>query len=87
DGTDVAPSLSFAFLEPATAHRLEIDFEDLIRSLEAEMARVSGSVRPGVKLRERAILVGVADDLAGDAEDSLVELAELADSAGLDVAD
>ncbi|MBJ6938373.1 hypothetical protein JG659_19660, partial [Vibrio cholerae] len=29
----------------------------------------------------------VADDLAGDAEDSLVELAELADSAGLDVAD
>lgn len=84
---NVNNSLSFAFLDPVEASRPETDFDALIRSLEAEMARVRGVLRPGVKLRERAILVGIADQTFEDAEESITELAELAESAGLDIVD
>lgn len=80
-------AFSFAYLDPAATFRPETDFESLIRSLEAEMARVRGSVRKGIKTRELAILVGIAGGGEADPEDSLLELSELAASAGLDVAD
>lgn len=87
NGSSAGDAVSFAFLDPAAALRPETDFLSLIRSLEAEMARVRGFVRTGIKSRELAILVGIESGSGSDVEDSLIELSELAASAGLDVAD
>jgi GTPase len=61
---------------------LEVNFAHLVESLEEELAR-SGDGR-GASGRERAILVGVSARNRPEAEDSMAELAQLADSAGLD---
>jgi len=71
---------------PFPPGRLEIDFEELIHSLEEEFARtrpeLTGAGREGV------ILVGAAvDGRAGNGIDSMAELRELARSAGVDVLD
>ncbi|MEW6387334.1 MAG: GTPase HflX [Thermodesulfobacteriota bacterium] len=63
---------------------LQLNFADLIDSLEAELARVG--VALGQDGRERAILIGVTHKKQVTAEDSLQELKELARSAGLEVA-
>jgi GTPase len=63
---------------------LDLNFAHLVESLEEELAR-SGDGREGAG-RERAILVGVSARNRPEAEDSMAELAQLADSAGLDVA-
>lgn len=66
--------------------RLELDFAALIHSLEDELARHGR--RPGREGdRERAILIGVTTKPRREAEDSLLELQELARSAGLEVVD
>ncbi len=64
--------------------RLELNIAQMVESLEEELAR-SGDGR-GTTGRERAILVGVSGRSRLEAEDSLAELAQLADSAGLEVA-
>jgi GTPase len=64
--------------------QLELNFAHLVESLEEELAR-SGDGR-GASGRERAILVGVSARSRVEAEDSMAELAELAGSAGLEVA-
>jgi GTP-binding protein HflX len=63
---------------------LDLDFAALVASLEEELARVetAGAGRG----RERAILIGVTGTNRAAAEDSMDELAELARSAGLEVA-
>jgi GTPase len=63
---------------------LDLDFAHLVESLEEELAG-SGDGRGGAG-RERAILVGVSARNRPEAEDSMAELAQLADSAGLTVA-
>jgi GTP-binding protein HflX len=82
---------AFEIFEPFAPGRLDLDFEELMRSLEEEFART----RPELTGRDRegAILLGaVVDDRGRRAArepgiDSLTELAELADSAGVDVLD
>ncbi len=64
--------------------QLDINFSQLVESLEEELARSSDG-RGGAG-RERAILVGVSARNRPEAEDSMAELAQLADSAGLEVA-
>ena len=76
----------FEFLDPAQPSQINIDFLDLINSLEEEMAR-NRRVALRADGRERTILVNVTTGPTADAEDSMAELRELAESAGVAVVD
>jgi GTP-binding protein HflX len=76
----------YAFLPPKMASQLEVDFLELIESLEQEMARNRRVSRQDVK-KDRAILVGVTTGAIADADESMAELQELAASAGIVVQD
>ena len=82
----MANSKHFAYLDPAVASQLDVDFLGLIEALESEMARNRRTSRsaPGT---DRAILVNVSTNPQDDAEDSMAELRELAQSAGVVVLD
>src|SRR6266446_5006154 len=76
----------FAFINPAPPSQVDVDFLGLIESLEEELARNRhASRRSGGG--DRAILVNVTKGSMADAEDSMAELCELAQSAGLAVLD
>src|SRR5712692_6173777 len=77
---------SFAFLDPAVPSQLDIDFLSLIEALESEMARNRRASRRASNA-DRAILVNVSTGPRFDAEDSMAELKELAQSAGVVVLD
>jgi GTP-binding protein HflX len=74
------------FLEPLPAHDPDLDVQQLVQSLESEFARhqTSVQVRDG---QDRAILVSVTSNSRSEAEASMGELAELARSSGIAVAD
>jgi GTP-binding protein HflX len=76
----------FAFLDPAIPSQLDVDFLALIEALEEEMARNRRTSRRASGA-DRAILVNVSTGPITDAEDSMAELRELADSAGVMVLD
>ena len=76
----------YSFLEPRIASQLDMDFLELIESLEEEMARNRRTAKRA-EVRDRTILVGVATGPLVDAEESMEELAELAASAGVVVQD
>lgn len=65
--------------------QLSVDFEELIQSLEAEIARADG--RKSLDTRERAVLASVTSGPTRDAWESLDELHALAESNDLDVVD
>jgi GTP-binding protein HflX len=75
-------SAAYTFFEAPAASQLEVDFVELIESLEEEMARNRKAVRRATG-RDRAILVGVTTGSVDDAEESMAELRELASSAGI----
>ncbi|MCA1816317.1 MAG: GTPase HflX, partial [Acidobacteria bacterium] len=77
---------SFAFIEPEVPSQLDVDFLELINSLEEEMARNRRAGRRA-DVRERAILVGVTTGSVAEAEESMAELRELAASANVVVLD
>ncbi len=79
-------SKTFSFLEPAVPSQLEVDFLALIEALESEMARNRRTVRRATNA-DHAILVNVSTGPLSDAEDSIAELRELAQSAGVIVLD
>jgi GTP-binding protein HflX len=76
----------FAFLDSAVASQLDVDFLGLIEALESEMARNRRASRSAAGA-ERAILVNVSTTAHDDAEDSMAELRELTQSAGVVVLD
>src|SRR5713226_296738 len=76
----------FAYLDPAAPSQLDVDFLDLINALEEEMARNRRTSRRASNA-DRAILVNVSTGQIADAEDSMAELRELANSAGVIVQD
>jgi GTP-binding protein HflX len=76
----------FEMLEPCGPSQLDVDFIDLIESLEEELARAR-HVRSPRDQRDRAILVGVTTSSIGAAQESLDELRELARSSGVVVLD
>jgi GTP-binding protein HflX len=76
----------YAFLKPTVPSQLDVDFLDLIESLEEEMARNRRGARRA-EVRDHTILVGVTTGSMADAEESMEELAELATSAGVVVQD
>lgn len=77
---------SFGFLDENVASQLDVDFLALMEALESEMARNRRGWRQSSK-SERAILVNVSTGQIADAEDSMAELRELAQSAGVFVLD
>ena len=79
-------SRSFTFLEPAAPSHLDVDFLALMEALEAEMARNRHTARRAANV-DRAILVNVSTGAISDAEESMAELRELAQSAGVVVLD
>ena len=83
---DTEPPALWGFLEPRVPSQLDIDFADLIESLEEEMARVR-HVRSPRDQRDRAILVSVTTGSISSAQESLEELRELARSADIVVLD
>lgn len=85
-GQDVQ-TLPYEFLEPAQPSQMDIDFLELINSLEEEMARNRGTLRNRQTKRERAILVTVTTSYVSEAEESIAELEELALSADVFVLD
>jgi GTP-binding protein HflX len=80
DGGDT--SASYTFIEAPVPSQLDVDFVELINSLEEEIARNRHVARRAVA-RDRAILVGVTTGSVVEAEESMAELRELAASAGL----
>ncbi len=82
---DNAPQI-YRFLNPRPAGQLDVNFLELIESLEGEMARNRGA-RKASDTRDRAILVGVTTGTTAEARDSIDELRELAISGGLVVID
>jgi GTP-binding protein HflX len=77
---------SFAFLDPEVPSQLNIDFLELMEALESEMARNRRATRQASQ-GDRAILVNVSTSAVAQAEDSMAELRELAESAGVGVVD
>ncbi|MGH9769175.1 MAG: GTPase HflX [Blastocatellia bacterium] len=86
NGDENGEAETFRFLDPQLPGRLDIDFIELITSLEEEMARNRGARRASDN-RDRAILVGVTTGTTAEARDSMDELRELAISGGLVVLD
>ncbi|CAN5338067.1 GTPase HflX [soil metagenome] len=82
-----AQSLPYEFLEPNIPSQLDTDFTSLINSLEDEMARIRLTGRTRQTGRDRAILVGVTTGDVEDAQESLAELKELAESADVVILD
>jgi GTP-binding protein HflX len=76
----------YGFLPEQIPSHLEIDFLELIESLEDEMARNRRSGRRAAT-QDRTILVGVTTGSISNAEESMAELQELANSAGVVVQD
>src|SRR5438067_7662403 len=73
---------AYTFFEAPAASQLDVDFLELINSLEEEMARNRRAVRRAAA-RDRAILVGVTTAPLSEAEESMAELRELSTSAGI----
>lgn len=84
DGASLSPQ--YQLLDPKPPSQLEVNFLELIESLESEMARNRGA-RKASDTRDRAILVSVTTDGLIAARESLAELRELAISGGLVVLD
>lgn len=82
-----AQTLPYQLLEPQIPAHLNVNFTDLINSLEDEMARNRQSARSGGTKRDRVILVSVTNSVFLDAEESMAELEELALSADVVVLD
>ena len=72
-------------LPPMPAHHLELDFGQLIRSLEAEFARTVDRVAPTDLGKDRAIVVAVQLGRRRDASGRVAELLELCRSANVKV--
>lgn len=76
----------FGFLDPALPGHLDVDFLELINALEGELARNRRTSRRTGNA-DAVILVNVTTGPLTDAEDSIAELRELAQSAGVTVLD
>jgi GTP-binding protein HflX len=86
NGENESESQTYRFLDPRLPGQFEVNFLELIESLETEMARNRGA-RKASDTRDRAILAGVTTASIAEARDSLDELRELATSGGLVVLD
>ena len=82
DGEKAEP---WRLLPAEPAHRLELDFEALIRSLEEEFARTLDRAAAADRGKDRALIVHVGLGKRRESPGRIVELQELARSAGVKV--
>jgi GTP-binding protein HflX len=82
--TDVPP---YRLLDPLEPSKTDIGCDELIRSLEAELAQTSGEAAHTESSYERALLVSVTAAPKRAAIDALDELEELVLSSGIQVVD
>ena len=82
-----AAETPYRFLDPCPYTRLDLDFKSLIASLENEMMRNRRISKTRNGRGDRVILVGVSTGISENADESMAELAELAESAGVVVLD
>lgn len=75
----------FRHIDAADVQSLDFDFKSTITEIENEFSRLSSKSHAG-KNRDRVLLVGVKTRDGGSSEDTMAELAELAKSAGLEIA-
>lgn len=75
--------LPWEVLDPIRVHDLKEDFEDLLDAMEDEFARKRKTYQAGGKDQNRAILIHVSDKSRTESEESLNELKELSESAGI----
>ncbi|MBW2591413.1 MAG: GTPase HflX [Deltaproteobacteria bacterium] len=76
----------YQLIPPISPHQLDIGCLDLIRALEAELAQ-TGRLYKADPNKEKALLISVTSLPKNAAMDSLMELAELSASSGIDVAE
>ncbi len=76
--------VSYAVLEPRYVWDLEMDFREFINNIDSEMERSRVFTHD---TRERAILISVSTKSRYELEESMEELKELAESAGVIVVD
>ncbi len=76
-------SSNWNFLEPAHPSKIDVNFRNLIDSLEEEFSRNAKSLNTKRK-KERAILLSITRKSLSDAEYSMEELKELAASCGVE---
>jgi GTP-binding protein HflX len=81
--TDIHPYEVREVLQP---HELDIDCLSLIQALERELTQLGETAKPDSRA-EQALLVSITTASRPKAEDSLIELAELCRTAGLQVVD
>jgi GTP-binding protein HflX len=86
EAEEEAATVPWGFLDPQVPSQMDIDFLELIGSLEEELARAR-HVRNARDQRERAILVSVTTGSVTGAQESLSELRELARSSEVVVLD
>ncbi|HEX6202658.1 MAG TPA: GTPase HflX [Thermoanaerobaculia bacterium] len=79
DGGEVAYDENFERVTAPEVHRLDVDFEATMSSLEEELARSAAAA--GATGRERALVVGLDPD-----DDRFAETLELVRSAGVEIA-
>lgn len=75
--------LPWEVLEPIRVHELKEDFEDLLDAMEDEFARKRKTHLAGGKAENRAILIHVSDQPRTEMDESIAELKELSESAGI----
>lgn len=80
-------TLPYEFLAPQIPSHLDVNFTELIDSLEEEMARNRQTARARQTDRDRVILINVTTGNLSQAEESMSELEELAVSANTLVLD
>ncbi len=78
---------SWGYLPAQIPSQLNVDFLELMHSLEEEFARQTASFQKQTRGHDRAILVSVTTDGLAFAEESMEELKELARSSGVEVID
>ena len=86
EAEEEAATVPWGFLDPQVPSQIDVDFLELIGSLEEELARAR-HVRNARDQRERAILVSVTTGSVTGAQESLSELRELARSSEVVVLD
>lgn len=92
DGALSSTGESWGYLEPQTVHQLNVNFLELIDSLEEEFARLTTAAggrtaKQRLKSHDSAILVGITTGSIATAQESMDELKELARSSGVNVLD
>lgn len=79
--------LPYEIQGPVNLYQMDMDFMDLITTVENEMQKAQEGVFSVDDKRERAILVSVSTGLKSEQEDSMEELKELAESSNVMVLD